>query len=566
MGKMRPPIHNKKMKKTLRNNHSSKKSKRNNNNSKRSSKKFNLFYSSSGYSSKKSSKKKYLENPSKRKKRKDEIIKNINIPDPTSISNNNYTSFNNHNFFSNESSPQKQKCNHDWMGKETENIEDAYVRFSKEIIEYVNYIVPNNKSASIRGTTVQYLKQVIKRKRPEWKVHLFGSFKQGTSTIFSDLDFEIIIDKTSSRKRDIDELFYLMKILRKNDFSDNIRLIKARVPILKATCNSTGINVDISVNRHNGYQAAEIIKKIISQNKILKYIIILVKILLIKRKLNEAHTGGMSSFLIFHLVFFFYNKYIKEKIYLIPKDDFEQSNINGTKNILKKMQNNVIFTDDSIESDDGEESKSDKVFTLTKANSMSDEEYNSNDCDSNIIHNGESSSNSDSDQKSDKKSEINDIEMGNQLKLQNSSNLSEYYSKNNEDNTEDKDDGKNVNKKEILDSFGGIDIVDFLLKLLIFYGKKFDSVNQGISINENGNYQTYFKAERFDMDCSDTISVESIQEPGIDIGKSCFKYREIQFIFFKTYCRIEEHLKNNTNSILQALDFPNDQYNFLKFN
>ena len=93
------------------------------------------------------------------------------------------------------------------------------------------------------------------------KMYLFGSFKQGTSTIFSELDFEIIIDKTSSRKKDIDELFCLMKILRKNDFSDNIRLIEDWVPILKEKCNSTGINVDISFNRHKGYQAAEIIKK-----------------------------------------------------------------------------------------------------------------------------------------------------------------------------------------------------------------------------------------------------------------------------------------------------------------
>lgn len=54
------------------------------------------------------------------------------------------------------------------------------------------------------------------------------------------------------------------------------------------------------------------------------------------------------------------------------------------------MENNVVFTDDSNESDDDEESKSDKVFILTKTNSMSDEEFNSNDCDSNIIHNGES--------------------------------------------------------------------------------------------------------------------------------------------------------------------------------
>ena len=54
----------------------------------------------------------------------------------------------------------------------------------------------------------------------------------------------------------------LMKILRKFEFSENIRLIRARVPILKATCTVTQINVDISVNRHNGYQAADLIKNI----------------------------------------------------------------------------------------------------------------------------------------------------------------------------------------------------------------------------------------------------------------------------------------------------------------
>ena len=104
-----------------------------------------------------------------------------------------------------------------------------------------------------------------------------------------------------SRQRDIDELFYLMKILRNNEFSNNIRLIRARVPILKATCTTTGINVDISVNRHNGYQAADLIKKILSKHKILRPVIILLKILLKKYSLNEGYSGGISSFLLFHL-------------------------------------------------------------------------------------------------------------------------------------------------------------------------------------------------------------------------------------------------------------------------
>ena len=37
--------------------------------------------------------------------------------------------------------------------------------------------------------------------------------------------------------------------------------------------------------------------------------------------LNEASSGGMSSFLLFHLVFFYYNKYKKE---IIEKNLFNQ--------------------------------------------------------------------------------------------------------------------------------------------------------------------------------------------------------------------------------------------------
>ena len=99
-----------------------------------------------------------------------------------------------------------------------------------------------------------------------------------------------------------------MKILRNEGFSRNIRLIKARVPILKATCSLTGINVDISVNRDNGYKAAKIIRNILAKYKVLKPTIIILKILLKKNNFNDAHTGGMSSFLLFHLVYFFYLK------------------------------------------------------------------------------------------------------------------------------------------------------------------------------------------------------------------------------------------------------------------
>jgi hypothetical protein len=62
--------------------------------------------------------------------------------------------------------------------------------------------------------------------------------------------------------------------------------------------------------------------------------------------------------------------------------------------------------------------------------------------------------------------------------------------------------------------------------------------------------------ERTDMDYSDTICVESFQEQGIDIGKSCFNYEKIVNLFKATYNKINIEKKNNTCSILKALGFP----------
>ena len=534
MGKMQPNILNKKRKKHFQKFPSSKKSKRSNNHSKRKKNKFNFIYLKNDNNSKKSSKNKYHENSNSKHKKRMQESSNINITNNKNVSGNNFYFVN--NIFFNEL-PRRP----DWMSEETEKIEDKNLRFSKEIIEYVNYIVPNNTSLSMRRTTVQILKQIIERKRPEWKVYLFGSFRQGTSTVFSDLDFEIIIDNNSSRKKDIDELFFLMRILKQNDFSNNIRLIKARVPILKATCTETKISVDISVNRHNGYHAADLIKNILSRHKILKPIIIIIKILLRQYNLNESHSGGMSSFLLFHLVYFFYIKYKKGEINYSSSSNFD---------IKKKpiKNNNVFFAEESDESDDyNSDFKSEESHKITKAPSFTEDD------DSNIVHNGSSSScYSDAEQKN----YSSDIEIGNYNKLANTSNSTDEYNSNNINSN------NNVfgNNNQTIDDFENINIVDFLLNFLLYYGLKFKYIEEGIKICDNETCETYFKAERFDMDCSETISAESFQEANVDVGKSCYKYESIKRIFFETYNKIKKEMDKNTNSILQALFFPSANF------
>ena len=525
----------------------------------------------------------------RKKNKKNHNTQNFASQKKDNISNNNIF-INNLNINNNNGNPfifnavyniKKEEKKPDWMSLETQKIQDINNRFNEEIYEYVNYIIPKNSSLSQRQNTKQRLINIIKKYQPKWQVVLFGSFSQNTSTVFSDLDFAILSnDIDSSRKMDINELIYLMKILKHDGFSRNIRLIRARVPILKATCSLTGINVDISVNRQNGCQAAGLIRKILKKHKILKPSIIILKILLKKNNLNDAHTGGMSSFLLFHLVYFYYIIYKKRNKRNIFNND---TNINeDEKEDISYNDNNSNIEDNDEENQEDEyidenednydeekeisyDSNSDikwngknKHLTkdgiiITKPISSTDEEDNSND-DSNLIKNGNSSSNSEEDN-------------ANHTKYKNK-NLSDFIQDfdENEDEDEDEDEneneeyknGKNYlnNNEEVKNNEEKNTIGHFIFTFLKFYGKEFEYKQFGFSLNENNFGETFFKLERTDMDCSDYICAESIQEQGIDVGRSCYNYPKIVNLFRTSYSKIKIEKQKNTCSILKSLGFP----------
>ena len=96
-----------------------------------------------------------------------------------------------------------------------------------------------------------------------------------------------------------------MYFLERNNYSYDIHLINAKVPILKGTHASTGMKIDISYNRMNRYEDSFFIKKILEENNIILQAIIILKILLKENDLNEPYSGGIGSYLLFHLVYFF---------------------------------------------------------------------------------------------------------------------------------------------------------------------------------------------------------------------------------------------------------------------
>ena len=77
----------------------------------------------------------------------------------------------------------------------------------------------------------------------------------------------------------------------------------------------TNINLDISVGRENGYKDSKIISNIISEHQILKQVIIILKIYMKLNGLNCTQKRGISSFLLFHLVYYFFKDEKEQKNY-----------------------------------------------------------------------------------------------------------------------------------------------------------------------------------------------------------------------------------------------------------
>jgi DNA polymerase sigma len=303
------------------------------------------------------------------------------------------------------------------------------------------------------------------------------------------------------------------------------------------------------MNHINGCQTGLLIRKILDKNFFLKPVIIILKVLLKMNDLNEASCGGMSSFLLFHLVFFYYNKYKKEineknlfnQMYNINEEEKEykllcediSNNSNGNDINMEVSSFDSNSNMKSINSYDNSTYSSKTVFSTF-------EEDNSNNSDSIFPKNNSSGIQSKTTSKS-----INDND---NIYIGNSDSNIDYIS---ESMYSTKSSNKHEKSNDEIINLG-----EFLLSFLKFYGYDFDYENLGFSINKNNFCTTFFKIERTDMECGNGLCVESLQDKSVNVGKICYNYSKIVSLFKEIYGKIKIGIKNNTCSILKSLGFP----------
>lgn len=202
------------------------------------------------------------------------------------------------------------QLNPPWMTDKVIN-ERGHLKLHYEIKAFYEFIKPNNHENELREKSIKLLKTAINEQFPQWRIKTFGSYSTNLHLPDSDIDIIILQDPEESALSD-DYMFNKIRtILLSNELVSYIQIIKAKVPVIKAVVKSTGINIDISVNRKNGYQAQKDINQILEVYPFIRELIYVLKYFLRQRGLNESYSGGLSSFLLFNLVYTHVSYFLK---------------------------------------------------------------------------------------------------------------------------------------------------------------------------------------------------------------------------------------------------------------
>jgi len=130
-----------------------------------------------------------------------------------------------------------------WLSKQAKHQRGMH-KLHQEIIDFYEFIKPSEAEDKLRHKTVKNVKNLIQAEWPTWIVKEFGSFPSKIHLPDSDVDILILTGKDSSADQH-KILKKITKILVDANCVDYIQLIKARVPIIKATLKETKINIDI---------------------------------------------------------------------------------------------------------------------------------------------------------------------------------------------------------------------------------------------------------------------------------------------------------------------------------
>ncbi|KAJ6253431.1 inactive non-canonical poly(a) RNA polymerase protein trf4-2-related [Anaeramoeba flamelloides] len=174
-----------------------------------------------------------------------------------------------------------------------------------EIIDFVKWISPTEKSKQVRLDLITRIKKAVRGLWGNCRIQTYGSFESETYLPKSDIDLCVFLKTTKNSARLVMELgSYLRRDdnFEKNKF-ENIRVVSnARVPIVKFVDEETCVNIDISFNSLQGKENSKLTKRLLSSFPALRPLLFVLKHFLAIHSLDEPYFGGLSTYTLILLI------------------------------------------------------------------------------------------------------------------------------------------------------------------------------------------------------------------------------------------------------------------------
>ncbi|KAI1436561.1 hypothetical protein GGR50DRAFT_229502 [Xylaria sp. CBS 124048] len=196
-----------------------------------------------------------------------------------------------------------------WVVNDHSKTPNAGTRLHKEIRDFYEYVRPRDFEERQRGELIARLEGLVRLKWHDAQVLPFGSFMSGLYLPTADMDIAICSTSFINGRYpvyDRRKCLYDMKRhlgihgVAANDEIETIT--KAKVPLLKYVDEYTGLKVDISFEKMDGYKAIDTFLMWKNQYPSMPPLVAIIKHFLLMRALNEPVNGGIGGFTVICMV------------------------------------------------------------------------------------------------------------------------------------------------------------------------------------------------------------------------------------------------------------------------
>ncbi|KAI0658403.1 hypothetical protein C8Q70DRAFT_878002, partial [Cubamyces menziesii] len=172
-------------------------------------------------------------------------------------------------------------------------------RLHDEIVAFFEYMTPTADERHARAMVIAQVAEVVKRRLPKATVDTFGSVAQDLYLPDGDTDLVISTPHAYDDETKKRVLFQLSALMRNSHVTDYVQVVhRARVPVIsfKTSPDLGSLKIDISLNATDGLNAVPVLRGYFERMPALRYLVLALKSLLTRHRLNSASSSGLSSY------------------------------------------------------------------------------------------------------------------------------------------------------------------------------------------------------------------------------------------------------------------------------